>query len=85
MKLSLRTPVGGYTPGQVINLEIDVINQSDQPVSDFTVQLIKVKREDQKHFTNRFSSRKSVLAWFFLVFFCLLSPLLDNYLFHTCE
>lgn len=45
MKLIARTPVGGYTPGQVINLEIDVDNQSDQPVSDFTVQLIKVKKE----------------------------------------
>lgn len=45
MKLRARTPVGGYCPGQVINLEIDVINESDQPVSDFTVQLIKVKKK----------------------------------------
>lgn len=44
MKIVARTPVGGYTPGQTINLELDIINRSDQPVSDFTVQLIKVYR-----------------------------------------
>lgn len=44
LKIVVRTPVGGYTPGQVINLEVNVNNQSDQPVSDFTVQLIKVKK-----------------------------------------
>lgn len=44
MKIVARSPVGGYTPGQIINLEVNVDNQSDQPVSDFTVQLIKVKK-----------------------------------------
>lgn len=40
MKVSM--PVGGYTPGQTINLEIDARNQSDQDVDSFTAQLIKV-------------------------------------------
>lgn len=44
LKLIARTPVGGYTPGQTINLEVEVINKSDQPVSDFSVQLIKVNK-----------------------------------------
>lgn len=81
MKLIARTPVGGYTPGQVINLEIDVINQSDQPVSDFTVQLIKVN----KHFTNRFSSVNKQLFFTFLSLFLFFILFLDNYLFYTCE
>lgn len=42
MRIVARTPVGGYTPGQCINLEINVKNESDQPVSEFSVQLIKV-------------------------------------------
>ncbi|XP_055312571.1 arrestin domain-containing protein 17-like [Sitodiplosis mosellana] len=41
LRIVARTPVGGYTPGQVINLEIDVKNKSDQDVSEFTVELIK--------------------------------------------
>lgn len=42
LKIVARMPVGGYTPGQTINLELNVNNQSDQPVSEFSVQLIKV-------------------------------------------
>lgn len=38
-----RLPVGGYAPGQTINLLLSVANKSDQPVSEFTVQLIKVR------------------------------------------
>lgn len=68
MKLIARTPVGGYTPGQVINLEIEVINQSDQPVSDFTVQLIKVKKNDQNHFTNGQSWVFSQFIYLFVFF-----------------
>lgn len=37
-----RTAVGGYVPGQTINFELDVSNKSDQAISKFTVQLIKV-------------------------------------------
>lgn len=38
-----RAPVGGYTPGQTINLEIAVNNQSNLEVTEFTAQLIKVR------------------------------------------
>lgn len=43
MYIIARTPVGGYTPGQTIHLEISVTNQSDQLVAEFSVQLIKVE------------------------------------------
>lgn len=43
MIIIARTPVGGYTPGQIINLEIKVNNQSEQPLTEISVQLIKVK------------------------------------------
>lgn len=42
MIIIARTPVAGYTPGQIINLEIKVNNQSDQPLTEISVQLIKV-------------------------------------------
>ncbi|XP_055327009.1 arrestin domain-containing protein 2-like [Sitodiplosis mosellana] len=41
MTILARIPVRGYTPGQVINLEINVKNESDQPASKFTIKLIK--------------------------------------------
>lgn len=40
-----RIPVSGYTPGQTINLEIDVDNQSDEK-PEFKVELQKVKKHD---------------------------------------
>lgn len=43
MKLSARIPVRAYTPGQFINLEINVYNRSNQLLTEFSVQLIKVK------------------------------------------
>lgn len=43
-------PSGGYTPGQIINVQIEVNNQSDQLVSNFTVQLIKVSRVSKNQF-----------------------------------
>lgn len=42
LKITARAPVGGYVPGQVINLEFQVNNKSDQNVTEFTVKLIKV-------------------------------------------
>lgn len=42
MHLVARIPVRGYTPGQTINIEIDVDNRSDQE-SDFSVKLMKVR------------------------------------------
>lgn len=38
----VRVSVGGYTPHQTINVQIKVNNESDQPVSNFKVQLIQV-------------------------------------------
>lgn len=35
-------PVGGYTPGQSINLDLFVSNRSTEDVDDFVVRLIKV-------------------------------------------
>lgn len=42
LKIVARTPVGGYAPGQMINLVLNVNNKSDQTVSEFTVQFFKV-------------------------------------------
>lgn len=42
MHVVARVPVSGYTPGQTINIEIDVDNRSDQE-SDFSVRLMKVR------------------------------------------
>lgn len=41
LHLVARIPVSGYTPGQTINVEIDVDNQSETD-ADISVQLIKV-------------------------------------------
>lgn len=42
MHIVARIPVRGYTPGQTINLEIEVINMSDEE-ANFSVQLWKVR------------------------------------------
>lgn len=42
LEMSVRMPVGGYTPGQTINLDIEARNKSDQDVEGFTAQLLKV-------------------------------------------
>lgn len=42
LRITARTPVSGYTPGQMINLEIKADNDSDTAVERFTVQLLKV-------------------------------------------
>ncbi|XP_055296146.1 arrestin domain-containing protein 3-like [Sitodiplosis mosellana] len=41
MQIVARVPVGGYTPGQFINLEINVNNHSGQSISGFNIHLIK--------------------------------------------
>lgn len=43
LEFTVRTPVSGYVPGQTVPLEIVVSNKSNQRVTAFTVQLIKVK------------------------------------------
>lgn len=45
IKLIARTPVGGFVPGQLINLEINVTNQSNEDISQITVELVKVSIE----------------------------------------
>lgn len=42
MEIVVRIPVGGYTPGQTINVEIEADNQSGQK-THFSVQLWKVR------------------------------------------
>lgn len=42
MIIEASTPVGGYAPGQTINLQIHVDNQSKESVSKFSVKLVKV-------------------------------------------
>lgn len=37
-----RLPVAGYTPGQTIELFLDVNNKSDQTFQDFQILIIKV-------------------------------------------
>ncbi|XP_031621629.1 uncharacterized protein LOC116339736 [Contarinia nasturtii] len=41
MKIVAYTPVGGYTPGQFINLRMSINNQSSQKINGFTIHLIK--------------------------------------------
>lgn len=42
LELVVRIPVGGYTPGQTINLDVEAKNKSDQDVEYFSAQLLKV-------------------------------------------
>lgn len=42
LDMIVRIPVGGYTPGQTINLDVEAWNKSDQDVEGFTAQLLKV-------------------------------------------
>lgn len=45
MGIIARTPVTGYTPGQTINIEMRINNQSDHPLTEVSVKLIKVFQE----------------------------------------
>lgn len=42
LTVSVYVPVRGYAPGQVINVKIDVVNDSSKNLSSMDVQLIKV-------------------------------------------
>lgn len=42
LHLKATIPVGGYCPGQTINVVVTADNKSDQDVSMFSVQLMKV-------------------------------------------
>lgn len=40
--MTVNIPVGGFTPGQTINITIDAKNKSDQDIYKFDAALIKV-------------------------------------------
>lgn len=40
--INARIPVGGYTPGQTIELLLEINNKSDQTFQNFEIQIIKV-------------------------------------------
>lgn len=42
LNVDVRTPVRGYTPGQTINVKLNVSNESEEDVENFAVELIKV-------------------------------------------
>lgn len=42
LEIGGRIPRGGYAPGEVIDVILNVNNKSVQRVSEFTVQLVKV-------------------------------------------
>lgn len=73
LRITVRTPVGGYTPGQIINVQINARNQSDQPVSEFRVQLLKVSDEKNKieyqiYISNMKRLNFIIIGWIFLEF-----------------
>lgn len=43
--ICVRMPVSGYTPGQTINLDMNVNNKSNKQISEFSVKLIKVRAQ----------------------------------------
>lgn len=43
MIIVARVPVNGFTPGQNIPLNLEIINKSDQSVHTFHVELVKVQ------------------------------------------
>lgn len=45
MKINAYTPVGGYTPGQTINLHIKVNNETNESILKFSAKLVKVSAQ----------------------------------------
>lgn len=45
LEIIARTPVGGYVPGQTINLRMSVTNKSGQKITRFIAQLVKVSKK----------------------------------------
>lgn len=43
MEIVVRTAVQAYTPGQIINVEITLDNDSDKFIVKFSVELIRVR------------------------------------------
>lgn len=46
LEFTVTMPLGGYTPGQTINLNIDTRNDSNQDVDNYSAQLIKVSESE---------------------------------------
>lgn len=40
-------PVGAYTPGQMINVDLELTNTSNENVSAFVIQIVRVSRRDR--------------------------------------
>lgn len=55
MMIDATVPLGGYVPGQTINLQINVNNQSKETVSKFSVKLVKVRNEFLRPFFGIFN------------------------------
>lgn len=49
IKIIARTTVSAYTPGQMINMDMIVDNQSGVPILKFTVLLIRVSDGNRMH------------------------------------
>lgn len=54
IKILTRTKVGGFCPGQMINLDMFVDNQSAIPISKLTVHLIRVRINKQIYLNEEF-------------------------------
>lgn len=66
--------VGGFTPGQTINLKFDVDNKSNLNVSTLTVQLVKVRQMSNERLCANIlriiSAKQIIIINIFLANFC---------------
>lgn len=52
LSLEAQLPVGGYAPGQTMNLSLTADNQSNTRVPEFTMELVQVSVKSSGHFLN---------------------------------
>lgn len=45
-------PVGGYTPGQVIHVDLELTNKSNENIQAFVIQIIRVSTVDKVSHAN---------------------------------
>lgn len=50
IKIIAQTPIQAYTPGQIINIKIDVNNDTDKSIIKFSVELIRVRIRNLKSY-----------------------------------
>lgn len=48
-------PVGAYTPGQVIHVELELTNNSNENIQAFVIQIIRVSKVNKVSHANRIS------------------------------